>query len=42
MAKRKKMWAYVPPKKLKPKVPDSLKAEFTQKANEMIQNQFRP
>ena len=42
MAKRKKRWVYAPPKKPKPKVPDSLKAELIQKANEIIQNELKP
>ena len=42
MAKRKKRWVYAPPKMPKPKVPDSIKVELTQKANEIIQTQFKP
>jgi len=42
MAKRKKIWIYSPTKKSKPQVPDSLKVEFIQKANQIIQNHFNP
>ena len=42
MAKRKKGWIPAPPKKAKPKIPDSLKAELTEKANELIETKFKP
>jgi len=42
MAKRKKGWIPAPPKKAKPKIPDSLKAELTEKANELTETKFKP
>lgn len=41
MAKRKKILVYTSPKKAKPRVPDALKAELTEKANELIETTFK-
>ncbi len=40
MARRNKMWLRTPPKK--PKVPEALKAELTQKAGKVIEEKFKP
>ena len=42
MAKRRKVWMYCPPKPKKPKVPDSVKAELSQKAQQLIDDHLRP
>ena len=42
MAKRKKRWVYVPPRKAKPKVSEALKAELTEKVNTLIENKLKP
>jgi len=36
MAKQRKMWVYSPPKPSKPKVPETLKAEVTERANQLV------
>ena len=42
MVRRKKVWTYNPPRKPKPKVPEGIKAELTQKAEELIESKFKP
>ena len=42
MAKRKKRWLPSPQKRPKPKVPDALKAELTQKANGLVETTLKP
>jgi hypothetical protein len=42
MPKRRKVWMYCPPKAKKPKVPDSIKAELSQKAQQLIDEHLRP
>ena len=44
MARRKKMWVYSPPRKRKPthKVPEALKDELEQKAEQIIEDKFKP
>jgi len=42
MAKRRKVWMYCPPKPKKPTVPDSVKAELTRKAQQLIDDHLRP
>ena len=42
MAKRPKMWIYSPPKSAKPKVPDALKSEVADKANQLIEQHLKP
>jgi hypothetical protein len=44
MARRKKVWTYSPPKKRKPtyKIPETLKDELEQKAEQIIEDKFKP
>jgi len=42
MAKKQKVWMYCPPKQPKPKIPDTLKAEVTTRANELIDTVLKP
>jgi len=42
MPKRPKTWAYSPPKPKKPKVPDSVKAELSRKAQQLLDDHLRP
>lgn len=42
MAKQRKTWMMTPAKSPKPSVPDSLKAELTAKANDLIENVLKP
>lgn len=42
MAKQKKVWLPSPKKKSKPKVPEALKAELTEKANKLVETKFKP
>ena len=42
MAKKQKVWMYSPPKQPKPKIPDTLKAEVTTRANELIDTVLKP
>jgi len=42
MAKRRKVWMYCPPKPPKAKVPDSIKAEVSAKAGELINERLKP
>jgi hypothetical protein len=42
MAKKQKVWTYSPSKPPKPKVPDSLKAEVTTRADELIDSVLKP
>ncbi|MFC1833217.1 hypothetical protein ACFL2Q_00615 [Thermodesulfobacteriota bacterium] len=42
MPKRRKTWVYSPPKPKKPKVPELVKAELSQKAQQLIEEHLRP
>ena len=42
MAKRRKMWVYTPPRKPKPRVPDTIKAEVEKKSNELVEFVLKP
>lgn len=42
MAKQKKEWVYIPPKKTKPKIPEALKGELTEKANALVESTLKP
>jgi hypothetical protein len=42
MATRKKQWVYSPPKPKKPKVPEHVKQEVTQRATELIESILKP
>jgi hypothetical protein len=42
MAKRRKVWMYSPPKPKKPKVHDSVKAELSAKAQQLINEHLKP
>lgn len=42
MAKKQKVWMYSPPKQPKPKIPDTLKAEVTTRATELIDTVLKP
>jgi hypothetical protein len=42
MRRRRKIWMHCPPKAKKPKVPDSVKAELSQKALKLIDEHLRP
>jgi hypothetical protein len=42
MAKKQKAWMYSPPKQPKPKIPETLKAEVTTRANELIDTVLKP
>ena len=42
MAKQKKRWGYSPPKKTKPKIPEALKGELTEKANALVESTLKP
>jgi hypothetical protein len=42
MPKRRKVWMYCPPKPKKPKVPDSVKTDLSQKAQQLIETHLRP
>jgi hypothetical protein len=39
---RKKMWVFSPPRKPKPKVPESIKAEVQARANHLIESDLKP
>ena len=39
---RKKTWGYVGPKRMKPKVPDSVKAKLTEQVEDLIENVIKP
>ncbi|MDQ3754928.1 MAG: hypothetical protein M3371_09370, partial [Acidobacteriota bacterium] len=41
MARRGKMWVYCPPKPPKPKVPETLKAEVSEKAEQLIESTLK-
>jgi hypothetical protein len=42
MAKQRRIWMKAPPKKLKPRVPDALKSDITEKANTLIEAKLKP
>lgn len=42
MARRRKIWMHSPPRKAKPRIPDALKSELTQKANELVDSKLKP
>lgn len=42
MAAKKKQWVYTPPKRVKPAVPDSMKAQVQKRADELVVSFFRP
>jgi hypothetical protein len=42
MTKRRKMWAFSPPKQSKRKLPDILKANLEAKANDLIETVLKP
>ena len=42
MAKRRKAWVYAPKKSPKPKIPDALKAELTQKGDALVETTLKP
>lgn len=42
MVKQRKAWMITPAKGRKPSVPDSIKAELTAKANDLIENVLKP
>ncbi len=39
---RKKTWGYVGPKRMKPKVPDSVKTKLTEQVEDLIENVIKP
>jgi len=42
MAKQRKIWMKAPAKRVKPTVPDALKAEITEKATTLIETKLKP
>jgi len=42
MKSRKKTWAYSPPKKPRPKVPDEIKQKLQEKGDEIVEKIFKP
>jgi len=42
MAKQQKTWRPAPPKQLKPKLPDTLKAEVQTRANQLVESVLKP
>lgn len=42
MAKQQKTWRPIPPKQLKPKLPDSLKAEVQTRASQLVETILKP
>lgn len=42
MARQKKRWVYCPPKKSKPKVPDTLKIDLKARADKLVESVLKP
>ena len=42
MAKRQKMWIYKPPRRSKPKVPDTIKWDVEAKGKELVETFLKP